>query len=605
MIRIITSSQPFGYGPSSKLVTIAKMIKQEYRENVKVDFMGDDIALTYVTQNGFSFNNIISYKGEYPDPDHYDLVISVMNPYMAIWGWLNRKKVVFIDSLYWFYTWDISNFTKIEKIIEELCSVEKLAEAWSLIKNIDFHYLQYIAHRLATKSWTQSYMGENENTSPIFRDMIDKVEVGAIIDLSYRQKHQKKDTILISLCGLLSPLNRPRDAIRYCQMIIGLFDDFIRSLPNDINVVLTTSPEIVSHVRSSIDRLQIVALNNSELLKILNKTLVVFAPAGITTIYECTAYGVPIVFLPEQHDGHHLNYQRIIGLNPKANKKIFPELLINTRTKRQKNNNPDGEIKEIKTLIKKIHAGIMGDVVLDIKETLEKLKTTILVNENRIRLADEQYQVLFKNTSCFQKHSLKKQIRDVLSQDEPPRVVRKFNVGIISSAVIQTDKQLVNRARELGEMLGLAGFNVSTGASIGYPEIIGIAARKKSARVTGYSPAANSYLHQLTEDNSSIKHFDKIYYCETGFTARSLDFLQSVDAVIMLAGRIGTLSEFTIAFEERIPIFVYKGFGGISDHIETILKLSEKSGRTHVGLVFDNKEMVESLKHYLFKKYYL
>ena len=45
-----------------------------------------------------------------------------------------------------------------------------------------------------------------------------------------------------------------------------------------------------------------------------------------------------------------------------------------------------------------------------------------------------------------------------------------------------------------------------------------------------------------------------------------------------ITGRMGTLNEFTIAYDERRPIGVLKASGGIGDHPATVAKKSGKKG---------------------------
>ena len=52
--------------------------------------------------------------------------------------------------------------------------------------------------------------------------------------------------------------------------------------------------------------------------------------------------------------------------------------------------------------------------------------------------------------------------------------------------------------------------------------------------------------------------------------------LKYVDAVIVINGRMGTLSEFTMAVEEGIPALVLKNTGGIADHLDYILGVVKK-----------------------------
>jgi len=55
--------------------------------------------------------------------------------------------------------------------------------------------------------------------------------------------------------------------------------------------------------------------------------------------------------------------------------------------------------------------------------------------------------------------------------------------------------------------------------------------------------------------------------------------VRSCDATIIIAGRIGTLNEFTCAFEENEIVGVLEGSGGIADEIRKIIKVAGKGKR--------------------------
>ena len=59
---------------------------------------------------------------------------------------------------------------------------------------------------------------------------------------------------------------------------------------------------------------------------------------------------------------------------------------------------------------------------------------------------------------------------------------------------------------------------------------------------------------------------------------------RSTDAVIVICGRIGTLNEFTVAFEDQKPTGVLEGTGGAADMLREIL---EKAHRGPGKVVFD------------------
>lgn len=605
MLKILSSAQSFGYGPCSKLVTLVNHIRSIYNYNVKIDFIGDDISLVYALQNSLSFNNVFEYKGEYPVAEDYDLVISAMNPYTAIWGWFSRKKVIYVDSLFWFWQWDKKHFKNIEKLIQELRSANNINELWSILKEVDDHHLQYIAHKVSSVSLVQKFSGSGKVSDDPFRKNLPcLIEVGPIIKTSLKEKTGKKDKILISLGGFYSPLNRLKEGTRYINFILNLLDEFIALLPNNFEVILTTNPELASNISSKIDRLTITSLSNEQFLKTLNQSIVLFTPASMTTIYESLYYDVPVIFLPEQHDGHFPNFLRLSSKKISILREIFPELLINTRIKKVAKKDADQEILKIQSLIKKLSSSSSNPLILDMEKKLKNcLKFANDTTAHDLLLAKQQ-QTVMKDVEVIDKIKIEDILKQLLKSDTLPQVTRKRQVGIISSAIEQTKASLIQKSEWIGKTLVNCDINIATGASIGFSHLIAVAAKKKGAKLTGYSPAKNSFLHQKQPDNASINDFDELYFNGNGFTARSLNFLTSVDAIIMLAGRIGTLSEFTIAFEEGIPVFILKGFGGVSDHIEQILYLTKKNSRANISVTLDQKDMINKLTKFLNTNYY-
>jgi hypothetical protein len=64
--------------------------------------------------------------------------------------------------------------------------------------------------------------------------------------------------------------------------------------------------------------------------------------------------------------------------------------------------------------------------------------------------------------------------------------------------------------------------------------------------------------------------------------------------VIIISGRMGTLNEFTIAYEDKKPIGVLEGSGGTADIIRSLLSKPHRKG---APVVYDEdpKRLVEKL----------
>lgn len=91
-----------------------------------------------------------------------------------------------------------------------------------------------------------------------------------------------------------------------------------------------------------------------------------------------------------------------------------------------------------------------------------------------------------------------------------------------------------------------------------------------------------------------LDYMDLIVYTGFGFPGRDLLFTRSCDALFVGCGRIGTIHEFTIAFEDGKPIGVLEGSW---DMDETIRDILAKGHRPNDKIVFDSdpRRLVEKV----------
>lgn len=130
------------------------------------------------------------------------------------------------------------------------------------------------------------------------------------------------------------------------------------------------------------------------------------------------------------------------------------------------------------------------------------------------------------------------------------------------------------------------GHLVMTGATRGLPYYAAKAAKKEGGKdITsiGFSPASSRLAH-VKKYQLPIDAFDTILFTGFEYTGRNLFLVRSADAVVMVGGRIGTLNELTIAIEERKPIGVLLGSGGMTEEVEHVLKAAK---RARTGIIFD------------------
>ncbi len=148
-------------------------------------------------------------------------------------------------------------------------------------------------------------------------------------------------------------------------------------------------------------------------------------------------------------------------------------------------------------------------------------------------------------------------------------------------------------AKEVGREIVRQGGVVVTGATSGIPYWAAIGAKEVAGTVIGISPAASEIAHIKTYRLPTDYH-DLIIYTGFDYAGRNLLLARSADAVITVCGRMGTLNEFTIAFEDKKPIGVLTGSGGMADMVKDIIK---KSHRGPGKIVYDPnpKKLVKKL----------
>lgn len=141
----------------------------------------------------------------------------------------------------------------------------------------------------------------------------------------------------------------------------------------------------------------------------------------------------------------------------------------------------------------------------------------------------------------------------------------------------------LDMAKELGRQIVLQGGVLITGATTGFPLWTSMGAKSANGMVIGLSPAVNAIEH-VNEYKLPLEFTDLIIYTGFGFPGRDLLFTRSCDAMIFGCGRIGTIHEFTIAYEDGKPIGILEGDW---DTDQTLREILERSGRPMDMIVFE------------------
>ncbi len=146
------------------------------------------------------------------------------------------------------------------------------------------------------------------------------------------------------------------------------------------------------------------------------------------------------------------------------------------------------------------------------------------------------------------------------------------------------------KAEAVGREIAKRGLVLVTGATTGTPYWAAKGAKSEGGIVIGISPAASKAAHIKTY-RLPIDHHDLIIYTGFNYAGRNLLLIRSADAIITICGRIGTLNEFTIAFEDQKPIGVLEGTGGMADGLRNIVENAHRGP----GKVVYSEDPVELL----------
>ncbi|HRH30539.1 MAG TPA: hypothetical protein PK886_00515 [Candidatus Paceibacterota bacterium] len=170
----------------------------------------------------------------------------------------------------------------------------------------------------------------------------------------------------------------------------------------------------------------------------------------------------------------------------------------------------------------------------------------------------------------------------------------KIKIGVSGAAETgHCGIDALDKAKELGREIIRQGGIVVTGATTGFPLWSAMGAKEERGVSIGLSPASSEKEH-VEVYRLPIDYMDLIIYTGFGFPGRDLLFTRSCDALVIGCGRIGTIHEFTIAFEAGMPIGVLQGSWSMDETIKLIL---ERGNRPSDMIIFDDnpKRLVEKL----------
>ena len=178
---------------------------------------------------------------------------------------------------------------------------------------------------------------------------------------------------------------------------------------------------------------------------------------------------------------------------------------------------------------------------------------------------------------------------------------QKITISVSGAAEIaHCGPTVIPIAKELGREIARQGAQIVTGATSGFPMYAAEGAKEAGGFSFGLSPAASKKEHIETY-RLPLKAMDAVVYTGFGFPGRDLMLVRSSDAIVIGCGRIGTIHEFTIAWEADMPLGILVGEWETDEVIHNII---DNSNRTNPNVIFekDPKVMITKLIEMVRKK---
>ncbi len=170
----------------------------------------------------------------------------------------------------------------------------------------------------------------------------------------------------------------------------------------------------------------------------------------------------------------------------------------------------------------------------------------------------------------------------------------KYKIAVSGASKLDNCPSCVTElSKEIGREIARQGCVLITGATTGCPHLSSLGAKEAGGISIGFSPAASELSH-IKSYRLPMGSYDVMVYTGFDYSGRNLLMTRAADGVIIICGRMGTLNEFTIAYEDGKPIGVLEGSGGTADIIKDLLKRPHREG---APVVYDEdpKKLISKL----------
>lgn len=169
----------------------------------------------------------------------------------------------------------------------------------------------------------------------------------------------------------------------------------------------------------------------------------------------------------------------------------------------------------------------------------------------------------------------KRKIKKAKTASIPYSLQHQYKICVSGAAAGDTVEADAELAYEVGRQIALQGAVLLTGATTGLPFYAAKGNYECGGIAIGLSPASTIKEH-VNAYKLPVAYHDVIIYTGFNYTGRNLLLTRASDAVITIGGRMGSLNEFTIAFEDKKTLGILLGSGGIADEIPHLLHTAKK-----------------------------
>jgi predicted Rossmann-fold nucleotide-binding protein len=182
----------------------------------------------------------------------------------------------------------------------------------------------------------------------------------------------------------------------------------------------------------------------------------------------------------------------------------------------------------------------------------------------------------------------------------------KYKIGIFGSNTGDMNTMLP-QADALGQALKqyTESITLITGAFAGIPYQVAKAAAAAGIEVWGFSEATNEDRQKELFPGNDLSIYKRISYLPSDFQFVSYDrackkyrnvlAIANCDVGIVLAGRWGTLNEFTTLIDLQKTVGVLTGTGGVADELPALYRKISKAGQGTVLFNDSSEHLIREL----------